>query len=133
MMKKSRVIEQRIEKAISEKTNLLKNIDRNENLKIIPLESNKSPLVLANNLQINYNEKVIFKPISFEINNGDRVAIVGKNGIGKSSILKLIIGKEIKYNGEFKVAKNLKISYVSQSTEDLKGNLKFFAQANKII
>lgn len=132
MMKKSRVIEQRIEKAINEKTNLLKNIDRNENLKIIPLESNKSPLVLANNLQINYNEKVIFKPISFEVNNGDRVAIVGKNGIGKSSILKLIIGKEIKYNGEFKVAKNLKISYVSQSTEDLKGNLKFFAQANKI-
>lgn len=66
------------------------------------------------------------------MNNGDRIAIVGKNGIGKSSILKLILGKKIEYNGEFKVANNLKISYVSQSTQDLKGNLKSFARENKI-
>lgn len=132
MMKKSKVMEQRIEKAIDEKTNLLKNIDKNENLKIVPLKSKKNPLVLANNLQIKYNKKTIFSPISFEVKNGDIVAIVGKNGIGKSSILKLIIGKEMQYNGEFKVANDLKISYVSQSTEHLKGNLKTFAQDNKI-
>ena len=132
MMKSSKVMEQRIEKAMDEKTNLLRNIDRNETLKIIPLESNKNPLVLANNLQIKYNEQAIFNPISFEVNNGDRVAIVGKNGIGKSSILKLILGKEIQYNGDVKVVNDLKISYVSQSTEDLKGNLKHFAQDNKI-
>ena len=132
MMKSSKVMEQRIEKAIEEKTNLLRNVDRNEILKIIPLESNKNPLVLVNNLQIKYNERAIFNPISFEVNNGDRVAIVGKNGIGKSSILKLILEKKIQYDGEFKVANGLKISYVSQSTEDLKGNLKFFAQDNKI-
>ena len=132
MMKNSKVMEKRTQKAIDEKTNLLQNIDRNETLKIIPLESNKNPLVLANKLQIKYNEQVIFNPISFEINNGDRVAIVGKNGIGKSSILKLILGKEIQYNGEFKVANDLKISYVSQSTEDLKGNLKSFAEDSKI-
>ena len=132
MMKKSKVIEQRIEKAIDEKTNLLKNIDKNENLKIIPLESKKNPLILANNLQIKYDEQEIFNPISFEITNGDRVAIVGRNGIGKSSILKLIIGKQIQYNGELKVANDLKISYVSQSTENLKGNLKFFAKDNKV-
>lgn len=132
MMKKSKVMEQRLEKAIDEKTNLLKNVDRNEELKIIPLESKKNPLILANNLQIKYNEKAIFSPISFEIKNGDRVAIVGKNGIGKSSILKLIIGEQIQYNGDFKIANDLKISYVSQSTENLKGNLKNFAQDNKI-
>lgn len=132
MMKKSKVMEQRIEKAIDEKNSLLRNVDRNETLKIIPLESNKNPLVLVNNLQIKYNEQAIFDPISFELNNGDRIAIVGKNGIGKSSILKLILGKELQYNGEFKVANDLKISYVSQRTENLKGNLKFFAQDNKI-
>lgn len=132
MMKKSKVMEQRIEKAIDEKNSLLRNVDRNETLKIIPLESNKNPLVLVNNLQIKYNEQAIFNPISFELNNGDRIAIVGKNGIGKSSILKLILGKELQYNGEFKVANNLKISYISQSTENLKGNLTFFAQDNKI-
>ncbi len=132
MMKSSKVMEQRIERSIEEKTNLLRNIDRNDALKIIPLVSNKNPLVLVNNLQIKYNDKTIFNPISFEVNNGDKVAIVGKNGIGKSSILKLIIGNEIEYNGEIKVANELKISYVSQNTEDLKGNLKSFALDNKI-
>ena len=132
MMKSSKVLEQRTQKAIDEKTNLLKNIDRNENLKIIHLESNKNPLVLMNNLQIKFNGQVIFKPISFEVNNGDRVAILGKNGIGKSSILKLILGKEIQYNGEFKVVNDLKISYISQSTEYLKGNLKTFVGDNNI-
>ena len=71
-------------------------------------------------------------PISLEVNNGDKVALVGKNGIGKSSILKLILGNKIQHNGEFKVSNDLKISYVSQTTEALKGNLKTFAQDNKI-
>ena len=132
MMKKSKVIGQRIEKAISEKSNLLKNIDRNDSLKIIPMESKKNQLVIANDLQIKYDEKTIFSKVSFEVKNEDRIAIVGKNGIGKSSILKLIIRKEIKYNGEFKIVNDLKISYVSQSTENLQGNLKGFAIENKI-
>ncbi len=132
MMKKSKVIEQRIDKAIDEKSNLLKNVDKNESLKIIPIESRKNQLILANNLQIKYDGKVIFSNVSFEVNNGDRIAIIGKNGIGKSSILKLIIGKEIEYNGTFKMANDLKISYVSQSTENLTGNLKTFVKDNKI-
>lgn len=132
MMKSSKVMEQRVEKTIQEKNSLLRNIDRNDTLKINPLVTNKNPLVLVNNLQIKYNNETMFSPISFEVNNGDRVAIVGKNGIGKSSILKLILGKEIQFNGNFKVANDLKISYVSQSTEDLNGKLKYFAQENKI-
>ena len=44
----------------------------------------------------------------------------------------MIIGKEIKYSGILKVANDLKISYVSQSTENLKGNLNTYAQENKI-
>lgn len=132
MMRSSKVIEQRIDRAIDEKTNLLRNVDRNDKLKLIPLTSNKNPLVLINNLQVKYNDKTIFNPISFEVNNGDRVAIIGKNGIGKSSILKLILGEKIQYNGEFKVANDLKISYVSQNTDYLKENLKSFAQENKI-
>ena len=132
MMKKSKVMEQRIQKAIDEKTNLLRNLDRNDTLKIIPLISNKTPLIVVNNLQIKYNNKSIFKPISFEVNNGDRIAIVGKNGIGKSSVLKLILGQNIQYDGEISIANNIKISYVSQSTEYLKGSLKDFAYNNEI-
>ncbi len=132
MMKKSKVIEKRIEKNINEKSNLLNNIDRNDSLKIIPLESRKNPLILANNLQIKYEDKTIFQPISFEIKNGDRIAIVGKNGIGKSSILKLILENRIQYNGELKLANDLKISYVPQNTDNLKGKLKTYISENKV-
>ena len=132
MMKKSKVMEQRIQKAIDEKTNLLKNVDRNDTLKIVPLKSNKTPLILINKLQIKYNTEPIFNPISFEVNNEDRIAIIGKNGIGKSSILKLILGQKIQYDGKINITNNLKISYVSQSTEHLKGKLKEFAYENKI-
>ena len=130
-MKRSKVLEQRVQKSIDEKSNLLKNIDRTDDLKIIPLYSKKSPLILANNLQIEYTTS-IFSRISFELNNKDRLAIRGKNGIGKSSILKLITGDDIKYNGEFKIANDLKISYVSQNTENLNSNLKIFAKENNI-
>lgn len=131
MMKKSKVMEQRIEKAIDEKASLLKNIDRNDSLKIIPLVTNKNPLVIINKLQIKYNDKLVFNPVSFEVNNGDRIAITGKNGAGKSSTLKLILGEKLEYNGIFKIANDLKISYVSQNTDNLKGSLKEFAYINK--
>ena len=95
-------------------------------------KSEKNPLIVADNLQIIYNDKAIFNKVSFEVKNGDRVAFVGKNGIGKSSILKLLIGNEIQYNGNIKIANDLMISYVSQSTDCLKGTLKEFAIENKI-
>jgi len=132
MMKSSKVLEQRINKAIDEKTNLLKNVDRNDSLKIVPLESNRNPLIYAKDLQVKYDDKAIFNPISFDVQNGDRVAIIGKNGIGKSSVLKLILGDSIQYDGEIKVVNDLRISYVSQSTDSLKGDLKTFAKDNKL-
>lgn len=132
MMKKSKVMEKRIDKELEEKSKLLNNIDRNDSLKIIPIETRKNPLIIADNLQIVYDKKTIFNKISFEIKNGDRLAIIGKNGIGKSSILKLILGSDIEYLGDLRIANNLVISYVSQSTKDLKGSLKQYAIDNKI-
>ena len=66
MMKKAKVMEKRIEKAITEKSNLLNNVDRNDSLKIIPLENRKNQLIIANDLQIEYNGKYIFNKKSGE-------------------------------------------------------------------
>jgi len=132
MMKKSKSIEKRIESAIEEKSNLLNNVDRNDPLKITPIETRKNPLIIADNFQIKYDNKPIFDKISFEIKNGDRIAITGKNGAGKSSILKLVLGNEIQYDGNISIANDLKISYVSQSTENLRGKLKEFAKENDV-
>lgn len=132
MMKRSKVMEKRIEQSIEEKSNLLNNIDRNDPLKIIPLVSKKTPFLLANNLQIINHDTRLFQKISFEIKNGDRIALTGKNGIGKSSILKLILGEKLPYDGNLQLANELKISYVSQNTDNLSGNLKEFSVTHKI-
>lgn len=52
-------------------------------------------------------------------------------GLGKSSLLKLIVGENIEYNGELKISNDLKISYVPQSTEGLRGSLKEYVINNK--
>ena len=132
MMKRSKVIENRIEKEIRDKSQLLKDIDRNDSLTIKPLEAKKNPIIVCNNLQIKYDGKAIFEKLNIEVNNRDRIAIVGKNGAGKSSILKLFLGEKIDYNGTFNKINDLKISYVSQQTNYLKGKLKEFAKTNNV-
>lgn len=133
MMKRSKVIEARIEKAIDEKKNLLNNVDRQDILTIKPLTNKRNPIMVLEDVQAVYDEMEIFEPISFDICNGDRIALIGKNGSGKSSIVKLIVKEsKIDYNGNIRRPDTLKISYVSQNTDNLKGNLKDYAKSCNI-
>ena len=59
----------------------------------------------------------LFSSISFSVNNGDRIALVGKNGCGKSTMLKMIIGRE-SYSGQIIIGKNVKIGMLDQMAPD---------------
>lgn len=131
IMKKSKVLEERKNKNIQEAKKLLSNVDNIEKLKIVPLLYEKNELITATNFQIEY-EKPLFKPINFSIQNRDRICIKGKNGAGKSSIIKAIVNKENRYKGILNIGNNLKISYVPQDTHTLKGSLKVFIAENKL-
>lgn len=61
-----------------------------------------------------YGPKLIFDNVSFELNNKDRIALVGRNGTGKSTIFKIITGNENYDSGELYVKKGLKIGYLEQ-------------------
>ena len=132
MMKSSKVTQRRMEKEIEEKSKLLKNIETVEDLKLNPLPNRRGHLIEAYDLSIKYDDKVVFKNLNFTINDGDRLQLKGKNGSGKSSIIKLILGHNISYSGELNIQSNLKISYVSQETSNLKGSLATFIKLNNI-
>ncbi len=126
MMKRAKSIEQRMEKSITEKRKLLKNIEKYDSLKVIPLNYYKDVLINIDNLSVCYGDRTVLKDVSFTVNRGDRVSIRGKNGSGKSTILKVLIGEIIDYRGSVNIGSNLVISYVSQDTSFLKGSFQNF-------
>lgn len=132
MMKRSKSIETRYQKAIEQKSGLLKNIETAERLKLIPLQYHADTLVSFSELAISYSQNEICNPVSFTIKRGDRIVLDGKNGSGKSSLLKLLNGESIKYTGTIKIASGLVISYVPQDTLHLSGLLSDFAENNHI-
>ena len=132
-MKRSKNAEKRKQSAIEEKSCLLKNIEFAKELNINFLKNNFKKLLNLNNISLFYDNKIICKNITFEVNQNDRICIYGKNGCGKSTILKFINDdKKIIFKGNFEKANNLKISYVSQDTSQLKGNLRDFAKSQNI-
>jgi len=132
MMKRSKAMEQRQQSAVDERSKLLKNIENADSLKISLLAYHKSQLAELENVSIFYGEKMVCRDISFTIGQGERIALSGKNGSGKSSIIKLICGEDISYTGTFRKGSQLKISCVSQDTSHLQGNLTDYARDNGI-
>lgn len=126
MMQRSKSIEARQQKAISQKKELLKNVETVEALKLSTLKHPQHRLCIFKDVQVVYDGKPIFEPLTFEVSQGERVLLKGVNGSGKSSLIKALMDENITYKGEIKKASHLKISYVSQDTTYLKGDLKTF-------
>lgn len=127
MMKRSKAAETRKEEAVKDKSKLLKNLETAESLKISSLEHHAKRLAVLEDVSISYGSKLVTENLSFCIEKGDRIALIGKNGCGKSSVLKLLLGEAVDHKGSLYTAKGLKISSVPQNTEGLKGDLKEYA------
>ena len=80
--------------------------------------SGKEVLIL-NDLTIGYPDKTMVKDISFQVNKGDRVAIIGPNGIGKSTLLKTIMKQLTPKAGSIKYGASLDIGYYDQELQRL--------------
>ena len=127
MQQRRKNLERRQQTAIAEKSALLKNIENNEVLKLHPLTHYARRLVTLRDVAIDYGGGPVCGGVSFSVEQGDRAALCGPNGCGKSSILKLLCGQDIPYAGTLETASGLTVSYVPQDTSGLRGGLRDYA------
>lgn len=132
MMKRAKVVEARQQKEIEQKSSLLKNIENESSLKISPLTYRSERLAYFSAVVPFYDGKSVCPPVTFEIKRGERIALEGKNGSGKSSLLKLLCGQQIEHYGTIEIGSNLIISYVPQDASHLQGTLTDFAFLHSI-
>ncbi|MDY6905068.1 MAG: ABC-F family ATP-binding cassette domain-containing protein [Thermodesulfobacteriota bacterium] len=71
-------------------------------------------MIKAVNLSKSYGAQVLFDDIGFDVNAGERVGLVGRNGHGKTTLFRLIIGREQPDAGEIAIPKGYRIGYVTQ-------------------
>ena len=79
-------------------------------------------VIRLENVTKKYDETLIFRDIYFRVSKGERIGLIGRNGAGKSTVFKLIMGKEEPTAGKVEVDPQVKISYFSQFSE-LSGGL----------
>lgn len=132
MMKRSKAIEQRRQAAVEEKTGLLHNIETAEALKLPVLRSPAETLCAFEGVTLFYGDRQIGGEIRFDVRRGERVALTGRNGCGKSSVLRLLLGEEIRHTGRVYRAPRLEISYIPQDASGLCGSLDAFIADNRL-
>ena len=88
------------------------------NLKFPPAPRSGSIPVEIENLTKNYGNKIILENINLIINRGEKVAFVGKNGEGKTTLVKCLTG-QTDFSGKLKIGHNVQIGYFAQNQADL--------------
>lgn len=132
MMKRAKTIEARQNKAMEQKSALLKNAETADELKMQPLKYHGDILASFSEVVVQYENRQVCKPVTLTIRGDQRILLEGKNGSGKSSLLKLLLQEPIAHTGIITTGAGLVISYVPQDASYLTGTLSEFAERNKL-
>ena len=73
-------------------------------------------LITLENINKTYSEKVLLKDVNLNINDGDKIGLIGLNGAGKSTLLKILTGRDEFFDGKITKGKNIRIEYLAQDT-----------------
>lgn len=122
-------LEQRRQREIEEKSKLLKNLESVEEIKLFPLIHHKEIIASMKDVCLSYaaSEKeggrAVLSGFHLQVRAGERIALTGPNGCGKSSVLKLLLGQLTPQAGGVELAGGLEVSYVPQDPGFLEGTL----------
>ncbi len=89
-------------------------------------------MIDVENLSIGFTGDYLFESASFKINKGDKIGLVGANGTGKTTLLKLIVGLEQPEQGVIRKQKDIKIGYLPQEIISVKGKELFNEVKNSL-
>ena len=146
-----KAMEKRIDREIEEKEGLLNDIEKETPLELRPMHFYKDRLIFCRDFRLSYSGHPVpvIDALSFELKDGDRLAITGVNGSGKSSLIKAILSRipafREKYpeylstylenaeeSGTLDVGSGLIVSYINQDTSGLRGSMDDFIQKNAL-
>ncbi len=132
----------RIEREIEEKEGLLADLEEPVDLKLMPLRHHRERLIHIREFTAAYEDSArpAFSNLTFDLMQGERMALHGENGCGKSTLIKLILQKAgvgeaelpVRTSGICETAAGLAISYVSQDTSMLRGSIQAFCRARRL-
>ena len=98
-------------------------IDETDNstlcVKFPPAPRSGDVVFKGSDLTVGYPEKVVFRDAEIEIRRGEKVALVGRNGEGKTTLMRVMTGELSPISGEAKVGYNVNIGYFAQNQEDI--------------
>ncbi|MFJ5716808.1 ribosomal protection-like ABC-F family protein [Neobacillus sp. NPDC093127] len=76
-------------------------------------------IIEAKKLTRAFEERILFEDSHFYINHGERIGLLGENGCGKTTLIKIILGDDLSFDGELWKSDSVKIAYLSQDVADL--------------
>lgn len=142
MQSRVKQMEKRINREIEEKEGLLADLEQPVDLKLMPLLHHKEVLVNVKDYGLKYpdTEKMLFTDLTFTVCRGERIAVHGANGCGKSTLIKMILQRAgageicmpVMERGICETASGLVISYVNQDTSMLKGSISEFCSRKNL-
>lgn len=84
-------------------------------------------LIELKDISKKFDDKVIFDNFEFKLQKGDKVAVIGSNGVGKSTLCKLIVGEEKPDSGTVHIGATIELGYFAQDTNNqINGDLKLY-------
>ena len=78
-------------------------------------------MIQLNSVSKQYGSRILYRDGSFQINRGEKIGLVGSNGSGKTTILRMIAGEETPDAGSLVVPDKVVVGYFSQNLEDMSG------------
>ncbi|WP_296645590.1 ABC-F family ATP-binding cassette domain-containing protein [Romboutsia sp. 13368] len=88
-------------------------------IKFNPTVTSGNDVLQIRDVSMGYGERILFKDLNLDIYRGEKVALIGANGIGKSTLFKIIMKEIIPLSGEIKFGTNVNVSYFHQEQKTL--------------